>query len=77
MVGHHQNDCIDVLWKVANAPQGSRLLTLAWMIECLRPDTPLPVLELPGEQDRNGFRRRLAEDQGHPAAGYRPGELPR
>lgn len=41
---------IDALWKVANVPHGSRLLALTWMIECLRPETPFPVLELLGEQ---------------------------
>lgn len=37
---------IDALWKVANVPHGSRLLALTWMIECLRPETPFPVMEL-------------------------------
>jgi hypothetical protein len=41
---------IDQLWCVANIPSGSRLMALAWLIECLRPDTPYPVLELLGEQ---------------------------
>ncbi|MFD2407745.1 toprim domain-containing protein [Azorhizophilus paspali] len=41
---------IDPVWRVANIPPGSRLLALAWLVECLRPDTPYPVLELLGEQ---------------------------
>lgn len=41
---------IDALWNVANIPRGSRLLALTWMIECLRPETPFPVMELLGEQ---------------------------
>jgi len=41
---------IDALWRVANIPHGSRLLALAWLVECLRPDTPYPVAELLGEQ---------------------------
>lgn len=41
---------IDPLWDLVNIPQEHRLMIVAWLIECLREDTPHPVLEIVGEQ---------------------------
>ena len=39
-----------LLWRIANIPDDARLLVVTWMVDCLRPETPFPVLELIGEQ---------------------------
>ncbi|KRW71473.1 hypothetical protein AO741_01685 [Pseudomonas sp. TTU2014-105ASC] len=40
---------IEPLWRLVNIPDSSKLLTLTWLIDCLRPETPYPLLELIGE----------------------------
>lgn len=41
---------LDELWPLVNIPPELRLIMLAWLLECLRPETPFPVMELVGEQ---------------------------
>jgi len=41
---------IDSLWKLVNIPAADQITVLAWLLECLREDTPHVVLELVGEQ---------------------------
>jgi len=41
---------LDALWDVANIPKNDQLLVVAWLLECLRSDTPYVLLELIGEQ---------------------------
>lgn len=41
---------IEPLWRIANIPRHQQLLVTAWLVECLRADTPFPILEMFGEQ---------------------------
>lgn len=57
---------LDDLWPLVNIPKGDRLMILAWLIECLRADTPHIVLEFIGEQGSvksttQKFLRRLID----------------
>lgn len=45
-----QGGDIKPLFNMINIPESERLLLLAWLLECLRPETPYAVLELIGEQ---------------------------
>lgn len=41
---------VEPLWRIANIPSHQRILVTAWLVECLRTDTPFPILEMFGEQ---------------------------
>lgn len=64
-----RNGDIDLLWRIANVPKEARLLVIAWLVDCLRSDTPYPILELLGEQGsgKSGTQtaiRRLIDPNG-------------
>ena len=41
---------LDELWKLVNIPEEHHLMVVAWLLECLRADTPHVVMEFVGEQ---------------------------
>ena len=41
---------LDPLWDLVNIPPEDRLIVVAWLLECLRADTPHVVMEFVGEQ---------------------------
>lgn len=46
-IGHGD---MGLLWQHTNIPAASRVMVLTWLLDCFRPNTPFPVLELVGEQ---------------------------
>lgn len=54
---------ISKLWVFVNVPEESRLLVLAWILECWRESTPFPVLALSGLQGcaKSSTQSRLRE----------------
>lgn len=45
----HGKGDITQLWQFLNVAENDRLMLLAWLLECFRPDTPYPLLEISGE----------------------------
>lgn len=45
-----RNGEFSLLWNMVNVSESDRLLIITWLIDCLRPETPFPILEFIGEQ---------------------------